>query len=103
MQSEINPIQEYLEKRKHIMDYFKCDGDFFIKPLLDAQWFIRRDDDFYILSYWDGTKPRANAVIVKKAGQPLIFETKGHTMVIAIDCVKIAFLFENKHRITAEI
>lgn len=98
MQSEGNPVQEYMEKRKHVMNYFKCEGEFFIKPLLNARWFISSEGDYFILSYWEKDKPKTNAVIVKRAGEPLIYKTERYTMVIAIDCVKIAFLFENEKK-----
>ena len=40
-----------------------------------------------------------DAVIVKKNGIPMVYQKKEYTMVVAIDCVKIAFVFQNNQRV----
>ena len=80
------PVLDFEQSRKRVADYFGCDGDFFLKPLLDLEWAIK------------GKK--IDAVIVKKGGEPMIYETKDYTMVVAIDCVKIGFIFRNGKHIT---
>lgn len=99
MQNEGNPIQEYVAKRKSVMEHFKCEGDYYIKPLLEMQWKVSNEEDFYLLSYWSDNFPKTNSVILQKAGKPMIYEDRTHTMVVGIDCVKIAFLFENGKRL----
>ena len=42
---------------------------------------------------------RINAVIVKRNGVPMVYQKKEYTMVVAIDCVKIAFVFRNSRRV----
>ena len=42
---------------------------------------------------------KVDAVIVKKGGEPMIYKTKDYTMVVAIDCVKIGFVFRNGKKV----
>ena len=44
---------------------------------------------------------KVDAVVVKKGGEPMIYKTKDYTMVVAIDCVKIGFIFRNGKNVTA--
>ena len=89
------PILEFEQARKKIMNNFGCDGDFFIKPLLDLEWAVRQEEDFSFLSYWTEDGKKIDAVVVKKDGTPMIYAKKEYTMVVAIDCVKIGFVFRN--------
>ena len=34
------PVLDFEQSRKRVADYFGCDGDFFLKPLLDLEWAI---------------------------------------------------------------
>lgn len=94
------PVQDFVQARKRVCDYFGCDSDFFVKPLLELEWAIRQDDDFYFLCYWIEQGKRVEAVVVKKNGEPLIYKTKDYSMVVAIDCVKIGFIFRNGKNIS---
>ncbi len=94
------PIQDFLQASKRVADLFHCEGDLFLKPLLDTEWAVRRDEDFYFLCYWLANDKKVDAVIVKKSGEPLLYRTKEYTMVIAIDCVKIGFIFSNHKNIS---
>ena len=96
MAKEKGPVMDFVQTRKRINDYFGCEGDFFIKPLLDFEWAVREDEDFTFLCYWTGEGKKVDAVVVKKSGTPMIYQTKDYTMVVAIDCVKIGFIFRNE-------
>ena len=89
------PVLDYEQSRKRVSDYFGCDGDFFLKPLLDLKKKKKNEEDFYFLSYWTKEGKKVDAVVVKKGGEPMIFQTKEYTMVVAIDCVKIGFIFRS--------
>lgn len=100
MAKEKGPVMDFVQTRKRMNQYFGCEGDFFIKPLLTLEWAIRQDEDFSFLCYWTEEGKRVDAVVVKKGGAPMIYKTKDYTMVVAIDCVKIGFIFRNeKNRI----
>lgn len=96
------PIQDYVQKQKRVRDYFGCEGDFFLNPLLSLEWTIRQQEDFFFLCYWEEDGKKVEAVVVKKNGEPMMYKTKEYTMVVAIDCVKIGFIFRNGKRIDAE-
>lgn len=98
MTKQTEPVQDFIQSRKKIMDYFHCEGDFYIKPLLGLEWLVRKADDFHFLTYWVSSGKKMDAVVVTKGGQPLVYKAKDYTMVVAIDCVKIAFIFQNKCR-----
>ena len=90
------PVLEFERSKKRVAAYFGCDGDFFLKPLLGLEWAVRQDEDFTFLSYWTEEGKKVDAVVVKKSGSPMIYRTKDYTMVVAIDCVKIGFIFCNE-------
>lgn len=89
------PILEYEQSIERLVEYFGCDRDFFMKLLLHCEWAVKVDGDFCFLSYWTEEGKKTDAVVVKKGGEPLIYVGKEYTMVVAIDCVKIGFIFRN--------
>lgn len=95
MTEEKEPILEFERSKKNVMDYFGCEGDFFMKPLPELEWAVWQDEDFTFLCYWTEDGKKVDAVVVKKGGAPMIYKTKDYTMVVAIDCVKIGFIFRN--------
>ena len=99
MAKEKSPVTEFEQARKRINNYFGCDGDFFVKPLPELEWAVKDDEDFAFLSYWTNEGKKVDAVIVKKGGAPMIYKTKEYTMVVAIDCVKIGFIFHNSKNV----
>lgn len=91
-------VKDYISVQDELFKYFKCDDNFFIKPLTASKWSVKNDGDFYFLYYWPTDEKRMDAVIVKKNGEPMIFKTEKYTMVIGIDCVKIGFIFHNGNK-----
>lgn len=95
-------VTEYIKSKKILLDSFDCYEDYFIKNLEQCNWTISTDGEWYIASFWETTnnkQKKTDVVIVKKDGKPQIFESNEYTMVIGIQCVKIAFIFNNKKRI----
>ncbi len=90
-------LKNYIASKKELMEHFKCDDDFFIKPLESLKWAVKEEDDFSFLIYWTSEDKRNTAVIVKKNGNSMIYKADTYTMVIAIDCVKTAFIFSNEN------
>ena len=99
MAKEKEPVSEFEQARKRLNSYFGCESDFFVKPLPALEWAIRENEDFAFLSYWTTDGKKVEAVIVKKGGEPMIYQTKEYTMVVAIDCVKIGFIFRNEKKL----
>ncbi|HIT72883.1 hypothetical protein B5E58_06790 [Tyzzerella sp. An114] len=89
-------VQNFISSQKNLMQYFGCDGDFYVRPLVESSWTVKNDDDFAILSYWDKNDKRIDAVVVKKGGKPMVYKKNDFTMIIGIDCVKLAFIFKTE-------
>lgn len=95
-------VADYVKIKKLLMDSFCCNDDYFVKNVEECKWTISNDANWCIVSYWDkkGTKEVKNdLVVVKKNGKLQIFENGKYTMVICIQCVKVAFIFDNSKRI----
>ena len=88
-------LKNDIASKKELMKHFLVDDDFFIKPLESLKWAVKEEDDFSFLIYWENDNKRKTAVIVKKNGNSMIYKADTYTMVIAIDCVKTAFIFSN--------
>ncbi len=99
MTKDGDAVQQFIQTQKQVLDFFQCEGDFFIKPLMEYEWTVCSTEDFYFLSYWTKPNKKINAVIVKRNGVPMVYQKREYTMVVAIDCVKIAFVFRNNRRV----
>lgn len=93
-----NIIDNFIDAKKQLNEYFNCNEDFFIKPLTNNRWSIKNADGIFFLSYWDNNKQK-DCVLVKKNNKPMIFKTNEHTMVIGIECIKLAFILKNNNEI----
>lgn len=102
MSNNTDFLKNYISSKKMLMKQFSCDDDFFIKPLENLKWAVKSEDDFSFLMYWTDDDKRHSAVIVKKNGSPMVYKTDMYTMVIAIDCIKTAFVFSNNNYSTEE-
>jgi hypothetical protein len=90
MRHQINTL---LKTQKQLMKYFNCPNEYFIKPLADTPWEIVGSEDMKILTY-EHNNTTYNAVIVRNNGKYMIYRSRGYVCVVAIDCVKIAFIFD---------
>ncbi len=90
-----HPILELESVQKKVKNYFGCSDDYFIKLMLEMDWALRTQEDFTFLTYVDRNGKKSDAVVVKRGGEPMVFRAKDYTMVVAIDCVKIGFVFRN--------
>ncbi len=91
-------IPEFIQAKNNLMSYFGCKDDFFVKTATNASWYIRSLDGTYFVGYGkEDEKPR-EAVIVRRDGEPYIIEKGDYTMVICIECVKIALILKNANK-----
>jgi len=97
MNKNIDSVQQLIDAQKTLLNTFQCEGDFFVKPLLGLKWIMRKVEDFYFLTYWTAEDKKVEAVVVKKNNEPMIYKSEAYTMVVAIDCVKIGFVFDSKN------
>lgn len=94
-------VNEFISIKNKINKHFNCDENFFISPLSDYSWNIKNNDGIFILTYWNKDNIAKECVVAKKNNSPLILEREKYTMIIAIECVKVAFIFSNSNKINA--
>jgi len=88
-------VDKYMKARKELFKRFGCTQDYFIQTMPNVSWNISGNEGIFFLNYWEEYNKITKAVVVLKDGDPMVFRTSTHTMVIALDCVKIAFVLEN--------
>jgi hypothetical protein len=77
---------------------FGIKEDFFVKPCIDKKWKLELSEELPLLKFGNGDEYEQTCVIVKKGNKPIIVRKKRFTLVLALDCVKICFIFDNsKH------
>jgi len=88
-------IQDFFSAKEKLLQSFGCNEDYHIENRLGLNWQITEDDGVFFLSSWENIANKTTSVVVKKNDAPLLFETADYTMIIAIDCINIAFIFNN--------
>lgn len=88
-------VQDYVSAKKNLLEYFSCKDDYPVVVLLKNKWEIHENEGMYFLACQTEEGEQLNYAVVKKDGEPLIYKTREHSMVIAIDCIKTAFVFKN--------
>lgn len=92
-------IKDYLVSKSSLMDYFQCCEDYYIKLLEDYLWRVKENNGIYFLTYWKKGGRLQECVIVKKSGRPLIFRQSDYTMIVCIECVKIALVLKTENEV----
>ena len=90
-------IKNFINSKNALNKYFDCNEDFFINPLLDNKWTLKEDNGIYFLKCFKDDIPK-DYIVVKKNNAPMIFEKDDYSMIIAIDCIKLAFLVKNSNK-----
>ena len=85
-------IHSFLKAQKQLMKAFGCPADYFVKPMPESGWRVSGDDEVNFLTYEQENR-MMNAVIVRQNGRAMVYRARGYVCVVAIDCVKIAFIF----------
>lgn len=88
-------IEDFIQTKEKLNKSFNCTEDYFIKPLIDTKWTIKDNDGIFFLKYIDKNNKTKECVIVKKNNTPMIYKSGNYTMVIGIECVKLAFILTN--------
>lgn len=90
-----NIVEDFVYSRKNLMEYFKCNNDYFIKPFFGYKWRVKENDGLYFLVYWKDGEGLNERVITKMNNNPAIIRKEEFTMVVFIECVKVAAILEN--------
>ena len=88
-------LKKYAENKNKILSGFDCSTDYFIKIAADANWRVKEADGMFFLTYWREGEKLNECVIVKKNNEPVIVRKKDYTMIVVIECVKVAIILKN--------
>lgn len=92
------PVQEFIQAKNNLTNYFGIQEDFYIKPATSYNWYIRELEGTYFVGYSKEGEKTSEAVIVRQNGEPYIVEKGDYTLVVCIECVKIALVLKNTNK-----
>lgn len=96
-----NVVNAYTRAYEDLLGKFNCPYPYFVKNMENRAWRVSGDDEMFFLSYEQEDGKPQTAVVVRQDGKPLVYRAGGYALVIAIDCVKIAFLLDEKREIAS--
>ncbi len=88
-------LKRYVESQSKLLKSFGSDTDYFIKNVSDYNWRVKEIDGMFFLTYWKDGGKLNECVIVKKNNQPIIVRKSDYTMIVVIECIKIAVILKN--------
>lgn len=88
-------LKRYVESQSKLLKSFDSDTDYFIKNVSDYNWRVKEIDGMFFLTYWKDGGKLNECVIVKKNNQPIIVRKSDYTMIVVIECIKIAVILKN--------
>ncbi len=91
-------IDNFISAQKIIFEVFELGKSYHVKVFTDNKWTVTDFEDGQILRYWLNEDRYDDCVIVKENGESIIREYEGYSVVIALDCVKTAFLFKTEKK-----
>jgi len=89
-------VHEYVTARRKMFQYFGCPDEYPVRPMMADKWAVSEDDGSYFLTVASGKERNQYFIVRQKTDEPLVFRKADCTMVIAIDCVKTAFILLNE-------
>lgn len=92
-------ISNYINYRNAILRRFECDQNYYVKPIEEYNWKIKENQGIYFLNYWKGNGRVNQCVIVKKDNIPYVMKEKDYTMIVCIECVKVAIIALNEKEV----
>ena len=87
-------LLQYAESKRKLLRYFDCPENYSIRICADCHWRLLETEGATFLEYRRADRAPTKAVVVNKDGAPLVYRTKDLAMIIAIDCIKIAFIMD---------
>ena len=88
-------VPEYIVARNNLFRYFDCPDSYLVRTMTNTEWTVRTEEGISFLTLFI-EDTRAEFVVVRKDNAPLVYQSGEYTMVIAIDCIKIAFVLKNE-------
>ena len=92
-------VTNYISAAEKLAAAFKCGAEFPFRLCLGEKWRLNEADGSFFLSLENGGGKADVFVAVKANGKPLRYRYGRYIMVVAIDCVKTAFILDDKNEI----
>ncbi len=89
-------VKKFKRSKSELFKNFDVDNEYFVNVMNGYYWNTNQVEDMFFLKYWKKDSVINESIIVKKDGEPIISSKKNYTMIVGIDCVKVAFIFDNK-------
>ncbi len=91
-------VPDFIQAKRDLMQFFGCSEDYYIKTATTCNWYIRELEGTYFVGYGKEGEKMTEAVVVRRDGDPYIIEKGEYTMVVCIECVKIALILKNSNK-----
>jgi len=92
-------LSTYINAKSKLLQLFGCEGDLPVRVLTDVTWRIEESEGMSFLHYkHSGSDDELVSVIINKDGEPWITKQDDTSLVVAIDCVRFAFILNNQLR-----
>lgn len=92
-------INDFVDAKLKLNRFFEIQENYFFKTLINNKWTIKDNDGTFFLTYIEKEESYKDCVISKKDGNPIIIRKDDYTLVVAIECVKLAFVLNNKYEV----
>lgn len=90
-------IENITSNQKKLFEEFDVPNNYYLKILTGTSWTVLSENDMNLVKYTLGEDTITNLILNTK-DRPMIYNKNGYTMIIAIDCVKVALVFENSFK-----
>ncbi len=87
-------VNNFKFTHNEIFREFEVENKYFLSILDESPWELIFQDDITLVKYTKDNEEKTS-LVTQKGDKPFIVEKDGYTMIIAIDCIKIAFVFNN--------
>ena len=91
-------INEYIEKCEELFKTFDCNENYYIKNVTQYEWRLVENKDHSLLTIWKDGDSAEDYIVIKKQNKILHYMKEEYSMIIAIDCIKVAFILKNVNR-----
>ncbi|MCL2873988.1 MAG: hypothetical protein FWE29_03555 [Defluviitaleaceae bacterium] len=91
-------VENFVKAASSVKQYFDANIKYVLKPMLDVYWRTWSMDDVQFLTYWSDDVQKTDVLIVKEDSKQLMFEKEDYTMIVGIECIKVALIFKNSNR-----
>jgi len=92
-------LSAYIDANTKLLKLFGCESALPIRVLTNVEWRIQENEGVSFLHYrHKGTDDELVSVIINKDSEPWVTPLSDVSLVVAIDCIRFAFILNNELR-----